>query len=131
MEVARLRWPQLLPAAILSAGPVRPQGAQRLLADDGRHGTENQGHGDVALALAAADHRSTRGGLLPSAVRCLAEGSVLWKELLSKSEKLPLPNGAKASWRAEAGMPWTGYVSEDFHIDANCSGAFSDKETRK
>ncbi len=65
---------------------------------------ENQGHGDIALALAAADHRSTRGGQLPSAVRCRAEGRVLWKELLSKSEKLPPPNGAKASWRAEAAL---------------------------
>jgi hypothetical protein len=74
MAVARLCMPQLLPAAILSAGPVRPQGAQRLLADDGRNGAENQGHGNVVLALAAADHRSTRGGQLPSAVRYRAEG---------------------------------------------------------
>ena len=31
----------------------------------------------------------------------------------------------------EAGMPWTGYVSEDLHFDTNGSGAFSDKEARK
>jgi hypothetical protein len=39
----------------------------------------------------------------------------------SKSEKLPPPKGAKASWRAEAGMPWTSYVSEGFRFDSSGS----------